>query len=297
MDDPFDLEEEDLVVQAAATAAIATALSVIDYSQTYFLKTPYHNSALTGAAWVAELLTGHPKHVCHELGVHKHVFLALIIALQDAGYTPLKFITLEGQLTIFLYTCVIGLSLGHVCECFQQATDMASKCVHSFIFVVVIADLICYRYFQKMLSFFSLSLFYNNYIQLPCTGAPIPPDIQNNAKFYPFFKDALGAINGTHINCCPSAADQHAARDRKGSVTQNCLAICGFDMVFYYVFSSWEGSALDVMMFHDAHITDLPVPPGRYYLVDAGFPACSLLLVPFQERCYHLQEWGHAGLQ
>ena len=129
MDNPFDLEEEDLIVQAAATAAIATALSVIDYSQTYFLKTPYHNSALTGAAWVTELLTGHPKHVRHELGVHKHVFRALIVALQDAGYTPSKFITLEEQLAIFLYICITGLSLGHICECFQQATDMASKYV------------------------------------------------------------------------------------------------------------------------------------------------------------------------
>jgi len=87
MDNPFDLEEEDLIVQAAATAAIATALSVIDYSQTYFLKTPYHNPTLTGTTWVAELLTGHSKHVHHELGVHKHVFQALIVALQDAGYT------------------------------------------------------------------------------------------------------------------------------------------------------------------------------------------------------------------
>ena len=132
MDDPFDLEEEDLIVQAAATAAIATALSVIDYSQTYFLKTPYYNSALTGATWVTELLTGHPKCVCHELEVHKHVFQALIIALQDAGYTPSKFITLEEQLAIVLYTCVTGLSLGHVCERFQQATDTASKYVPSF---------------------------------------------------------------------------------------------------------------------------------------------------------------------
>jgi len=79
--------------------------------------------------WVTELLTGHPKHVRHELGVHKHVFRALIVALQDAGYTPSKFITLEEQLAIFLYICITGLSLGHICECFQQATDMASKYV------------------------------------------------------------------------------------------------------------------------------------------------------------------------
>ena len=148
-----------------------------------------------------------------------------------------------------------------------------------------------------MLPFFSSPPFYNDYVQLPCTGAPILPEIQNNTKFYPFFKDVLGVIDGTHINCCPSAADQHAARDRNGGVTQNCLAICGFDMVFYYVFSGWEGSASDATMFYDAHVTDLLVPPGQYYLADAGFPACSLLVVLFRGRHYHLQEWGCAGLQ
>jgi len=161
----------------------------------------------------------------------------------------------------------------------------------------MIANLVYYRYFLKMLSFFSSPPFYNKYVQLPHADTPIPPEIWNNPEFYPFFRDALGAIDGTHINCCPSAADQHATRDRKGGITQNCLVICGFDMVFYYVFSGWEGSALDATIFHDACMTDLPVPPGQYYLADAGFPTCALLLIPIQGRRYHLQEWGHAGLR
>ena len=32
-------------------------------------------------------------------------------------------------------------------------------------------------------------------------------------------------------------------------------------------------------MFHDARFTDLPVPDGKYFLADAGFPTCSSLLV------------------
>lgn len=127
--DEEDLDEEDLIVQAAVTAAISAALVVIDYSQTYYDKTPYHDSALSGAAWVCELLRGHPKRIRKELGVHKYVFRALIVALQDAGYTRSKFVTLEEQLAIFLYTCVTGLSLVHVCERFQRATETASKYV------------------------------------------------------------------------------------------------------------------------------------------------------------------------
>ena len=41
----------------------------------------YHTSALTGEAWVMELLSGHPEHIQTELGVHLHVFVALIAEL------------------------------------------------------------------------------------------------------------------------------------------------------------------------------------------------------------------------
>ena len=67
-------------------------------------------------------------------------------------------------------------------------------------------------------------------------------------------------------------------------------------MTFYYVFSGWEGSAADSTMFHDACVTDLPVPAGKYYLADAGFPTTTSLLIPFHGKRYHLKEWGHANL-
>jgi hypothetical protein len=161
----------------------------------------------------------------------------------------------------------------------------------------MVANLVCCRYFLKMLFFFSSAPFYNDYVKLPHIHAPTPPEIRNNPKFYPFFQGALGAIDGTHINCCPSAANRQAARDRKGGLTQNCLAICGFDMVFYYMFSGWEGSAADSTMFHDAHVTDLFIPQGRYYLANAGFPTCASLLIPIQGTRYHLQEWSRAQLR
>ena len=175
--DEEDIEEEDLIIQATATAAISAALAAIDYSQTYYNKIPYHDSALSGAAWVCELLTGHPKHIHKELGVHKHVFWALIVALQDAGHTQSKFVTLEEQLAIFLYTCVTGLSLIHVCEHFQRAPETASKYVYSYVIIIMIADLVCFRYFLKILFFFSSAPFYNDYVKLPHANAPIPPEI------------------------------------------------------------------------------------------------------------------------
>ena len=105
---------------AAGAAALAYGLPLYD-------KTPYHTSALTGAGWVLELLNGHPECIHNELGVHKHVFYALIDALQNAGVQSSKHVFIEEQLAIFLYTCVTGLSLCHVSERFQCANETTSK--------------------------------------------------------------------------------------------------------------------------------------------------------------------------
>jgi DDE superfamily endonuclease len=149
-----------------------------------------------------------------------------------------------------------------------------------------------------MLFFFSSPSFYTNNVCLPHENDRISPYITNNPKFFPFFKGCLGAIDGTHIACNPTAAEQHANRDRKGTVTQNCLAICNFEMKFLYMFPGWDGSTSDSTMFHDARITDLPVLPERYYLADAGFPTTESLLLPFRGGIrYHLAEWQRADLR
>jgi hypothetical protein len=75
------------------------------------------------------------------------------------------------------------------------------------------------------------------------------PRFKKIPNFSPFFKDALGTIDGMHINCNATAEMCQTARGCKGGITQNCLAICGFDMKFYYIFSGWDGSAMDSMMF------------------------------------------------
>jgi len=125
--DEGDLDEEDLIIQAATTAAIAAGLSAMEHAQAFYNKRHYHDSALSGVAWVLELLMGHPEHIRKELRVHKHVFYALINALKATGCRRSKYVMLEEQLAIFLYTCMTGLSLVHVCEQFQQAPDTASK--------------------------------------------------------------------------------------------------------------------------------------------------------------------------
>lgn len=114
-------------VMAAFAVANIVATAALIYADPFYNKIPYHTSALTGANWVLELLNGHPERIRNELGVHKHVFNGLIEELKFAGHGPSRHLYLEEQLAIFLYTCVTGLSLRHVCERFQHSCETISK--------------------------------------------------------------------------------------------------------------------------------------------------------------------------
>ena len=130
---------------------------------------------------------------------------------------------------------------------------------------------------------------------MPGVDDPISSYISGQRRFTPWFNNAIGAMDGTHINSCPSTADRHASRNRKGGVSQNCLACVSFTMRFLYFLSGWEGSAADAAMYAHSRLVDLTIPPGKFYLADAGFGICDSLLVPYRGVRYHLAEWGRAN--
>ena len=98
-------------------------LNLVAIIQAQYLRQPWHTSMLTGQMWVLELLAGHPERIRTELGVHTHVFYALIDELHELGYSDSKFVTLEEQLAIFLYCSVTGLTVRHLGERFQRSNE------------------------------------------------------------------------------------------------------------------------------------------------------------------------------
>ncbi len=163
--------------------------------------------------------------------------------------------------------------------------------------VILTFKYVLYRYFWQILFILSSAPFYTRYVFLPSDITPIPDEIWNNSKFYPFFADALGAIDGTHIRCCPSVLKQQSAWNWKGSVSQNCLACCSFDLRFQYVLSGCDGSAADTSIYNDDCQSDLPIPKNKFYLANVGFGACDGLLVSYWGFRYHLAEWGRAAIR
>ncbi|KAI0759073.1 hypothetical protein C8Q74DRAFT_1221647 [Fomes fomentarius] len=208
------------VVHLVMSAATLSASSILD-------RIPYHTSALSGHAWVLELLNGHPDHIKNELGMQK----------------------------------------------FQHANETIS----------------CNRYYREVLDALSSFPFYNTYVHLPPCNAPVPDHLYNNPKFYPYFKNVLVAVNGLHIQCTPSAADGQLAQDQKGQVMQNTLAVCGFDMVFYYIIQAllsampflFPTGVFDITWLNGAELIILDRPPEFDMDVQARIPSALVAVHNF----------------
>jgi len=81
--------------------------------------TSYHTSALTGSAWVDGLLTGHPQCIWNKLGLNRGTFTILHQALQVLEIDSSYHVSIDKQLSIFLYTAVTEVDCIHVGERFQ----------------------------------------------------------------------------------------------------------------------------------------------------------------------------------
>ena len=108
----------------------AVAGTDVEYSSRFYNKQPYQNSALTGKACVLKLLTGHPERIKCELGVRHHVFQKLLNKLKELEFKDTNNVTLEEQLSIFLYSCVTGLT--HVGERFQRSSNTTTRYLFDF---------------------------------------------------------------------------------------------------------------------------------------------------------------------
>ena len=132
-------------------------------------------------------------------------------------------------------------------------------------------------------------------IKLPTTDTP--NFIRHNSKFYPFFKDCIGAIDGSHYNTRPPSEYTEVYRNRKGVLTTNVMAVVDFEGKFLQIFAGWEGSAHDWKVYIDAIRRGFVVPEGKYLLADAGYNCSHRLLTPFRGIRYHLQESARQGLR
>ncbi|KAF6168256.1 hypothetical protein GIB67_011641 [Kingdonia uniflora] len=73
-----------------------------------------------------------------------------------------------------------------------------------------------------------------------------------------YFKDCIGAVDGTFIPATVPLEDQPRYHTRKGDIKQNVLVACSFDMKITEIFVGWEGLA------HDSRILRAAVNDDMY---------------------------------
>ncbi|KAL5726030.1 hypothetical protein ACHQM5_009102 [Ranunculus cassubicifolius] len=254
--------------------AVATATVAIYYFETYVLKERIRDSILTGHAYVMEKLTRHPQPCRDLFRMEQHSFIRLCKTLTDRGLLKVtRHMSCEEQLGIFLMTIGHNERNRMVCDRFQHSGETIS------------------RHFNKVLraiSELSISLI------RPPSFDVVPSYIRHNPKYWPYFKGCIGAIDGTHVSAHIPLASQVPFRGRKG-ITQNVMAACSFDMRFTFVNAGWEGSANDWKVFletiNNPSMNFPRPPPGKYYVVDAGYPNMTGFLAPFRGVRYHLQDY------
>lgn len=213
--------------------ALGCVVSVSQWLK-YIDKEPCRTSAHTGYKWVMEVLNGHDKRCYEQFRMEKHVFRELLETLtQTYGLKEGKDVPLVEALAMFLY--ILGHAEGNrmTQERFQHSGETVSR------WFGLVLDAVS-RMSEKIIS------------PSDPQFRRVPDKIKNDTRYWPFFKDCIGAIDGTHVSVIVPKEKQVPYFGRKGITTQNVMAVCDFNMCFTFVWAGWEGAAHDARIFMEA---------------------------------------------
>lgn len=201
----------------------------------------------------------------------KHVFYKLCDIFQTRGLLKhTSRIKIEEQLAIFMFIVGHNLRTRAVQELFKYSGETIS------------------RHFNNVLNaIITISL---EFFKPP--GSEIPPEIREDPRFYPYFKDCVGAVSGIHFPVIVGVDEQGPFRNKNGALSQSVIASCSFDMKFHYVLAGWEGSAPDLKVLNSAltRQNKLEVPEGKYFLVDFKYENIPGFIAPYVGAPYGLLE-------
>ncbi|CAK9185763.1 unnamed protein product [Ilex paraguariensis] len=241
--------------------------------ESYIPKELGYSLASNGTKFVDEVLNGQNEHCLENFRMDKHVFYKLCDILQARGLLRhTNRIKIEEQLAIFMFIVGHNLRTRAVQELFRYSGETIS------------------RHFNNVLNaIIAISL---DFFQPP--GSDVPPEIREDPRFYPYFRDCVGAVDGIHFPVMVGVDEQGPFRNKNGFLSQNVLAACSFDMKFHYVLAGWEGSAADLRVLNSAltRRNKLQVPEGKYYLVDTKYASIPGFIAPYPGIPYGSFEFG-----
>lgn len=252
-------------------AFVAGVVAAVQYTTESLDREPWQESYY-GTEQAAYFLENE-KDLFGVMRVNRATFEALLARLQNHGLEAERTITTAEKLMHFLYIVGQGSGFRAVKAQFRRSLGTISDSFHTVLAAI-------------------LSM-YPEVVKEPDYDA-LPTRIAENPKFFPFFKDCVGALDGSHIKAYVTG-ESKPWRNRKGVLSQNVLAVVDFNMLFTYVLAGWEGSAADITVLgfaRDMEGFGSTLPPEKYYLADAGYISSSMTMIPFSGGVrYHLKEW------
>ncbi|XP_038715078.1 uncharacterized protein LOC120008776 [Tripterygium wilfordii] len=221
---------------------------------------PFWSSSLTGHKYITDLIKGNPAKTMAILRMQKGVFVDLCNVLTTKyGLVTTRELGAKEIVAIFVYIVAQGVGNRTMQDRFQHSGETIHRHFHS-----VLESL--YRMSKDIIK------------PRDPEFKDIPKKIYDDQRYWPFFRDCIDAIDGTHIPAVIPQDTRVPYIGRKGVTTQNVMAVC---------------SAHDSHIFHEILGNDnnnFPQPPqGKYYLVDAGYPNQRGYLAPYKGQMYHLE--------
>ena len=231
-----------LLADLSQQAAIVGEMASI-YTDRYFNKGEYRETPETGIQWVQRCL-GRPRHFYKMFRMSPDVFWALHkLLVTSYGLTLSRNVSSVESLAMFLW--IVGGP-----QSFSQAKNRFTR------------------------STWTIHMKFHEVLKCLCKLAkenisPRDPTFSSDHekvkedRFWPYFKGAIGAIDGSHVPVEVEAEEVVNHTCRHGNTTQNVLAICDFAMRFTFVVAGWPGSAHDTWILNHA-LANFPsflVPP------------------------------------
>lgn len=235
-------------------------------------KTKRHSSILYGKKRVRQILNGHVKNCRTAFRMEPEIFRWLASYLRNEQLILDSRIKVEEKLAFFLYMLSHNASF----EDLQVEFEHSGSTFHEYI-----------------TEFFNIIPTLTTRFLRPTYIAEPHPKIAMDDRFFPYFQNCIGAIDGSHVPVTMTPESQAPWRNRKGSLSQNVMIACDFDLNVTFISCGWEGSATDARVLSSAILKGFQVPNGKFYLVDGGYANTQSFLAPYRGVRYHLKEWGH----
>ncbi|KAI4999599.1 hypothetical protein ZWY2020_004188 [Hordeum vulgare] len=220
-----------------------------------------HSSILYGKQRVDELLEGHVKNCLVAFRMEPYIFKSLASYLRRTELIKDTRLKVEEKLAFFLYMLSHNSSYEDMQLEFRHSGSTFHEYINEFFDII---PALCTRF-----------------VEPPRIDEPHPV-IATDERFYPYFKNCIGAIDGSHVPITIAPESAAPFRNRKGTLSQNVMIACDFDLKITFISCGWEGSATDARVLRFAMNSGFKVPDGKFYLVDGGYANTTSFLAPYR---------------